>query len=49
MVIKTGRLVECFVILPSLHLNWVRTFKGTIYILKLGWLYWYIEVRTKPL
>lgn len=47
MTIKTGKLVESFVILPSLHLNWVRTFKGTIYILQFGWLCWYIEVRKK--
>ncbi len=45
MRIKTGKLVECFAILPSLNLSWVRTTKMTIYILQFAWLYWYIELR----
>jgi len=47
MKIKAGKLRECVAFLPSLNLSWVRTFKETIYIIQFGWLYWYIEVRTK--
>lgn len=47
MIIKTGKLVECFAFLPSLHLNWVKTSKKIIYILQFGWLHWYIQVHTK--
>lgn len=46
MKIKTGKLRECFAFLPSLNLNWVRTSKGTIYILQFGWLYWYIQIQS---
>lgn len=47
MKIKTGKLIECFAFLPSLNLSWVRTCRGTIYILQFGWLYWYIQVTSK--
>lgn len=46
MKIKTGRLIECFVFLPTLNLSWVRTLKGNIYFLQFAWLYWYIQVST---
>lgn len=49
MEIKAGRLIECFVFLPTLNLSWVRTLKRNIYFLQFTWLYWYIQVQPKKL
>lgn len=49
MKIKTGKLKECFVFLPALHLSWIETPKGTIYYLQLGWIFWYIQITISNL
>ena len=33
MKITAGKVVECFVFLPALTLNWVETNEGNIYFL----------------
>lgn len=49
MKIKVGRLVENFVILPSLSINWmttnwVRTGEyRKIYDVQFSWFFWYIS------
>ncbi len=43
MKIAVGKVVECFVFLPTLTLNWIKTNEGSIYFLQLVWLFWYIE------
>lgn len=43
MKISVGKVVECFVFLPTLGLSWIKTSKGNVYSLSLAWLFWYIE------
>ena len=49
MKIKVGKLIESFVILPSLSINWMTTnwvrtgeYK-TIYDIQFAWFKWYIS------
>lgn len=46
-MIKRGRLIETFVIFPSLHLNWIETKNDIIYTLQFGIFYWYISYNFK--
>lgn len=41
---RAGKLMECFCILPSLHLNWIQLSDGKLLYLQFGWLFWFIQL-----
>ena len=41
---RAGKLMECFCILPSLHLNWIQFRGGKLWYIQFGWFFWFIEL-----
>ena len=42
--ITCGRLIESFVIIPSINVTWMSYKLKTYYNINIAWLYWYITI-----
>lgn len=47
MEIKKGKLVECFVVTPTINVSRIKYSDTNIYYIQFAWLFWYITFATK--